>query len=57
MLAPTESIKVLLSLDDPAPIGANANKETRTAEVAFPALTARDVTGGTPEIVCRGSFK
>jgi hypothetical protein len=57
MLAPTESIKVLLSLDAPTPIGASADKETGSAEVAFPALNAKDVTGGSPEIVCTGRFK
>jgi hypothetical protein len=56
-LLPTDSIKVLLSLDAATSAGATAAEGADIATVVFPALTAKTLNGATAEITCEGGFK
>jgi hypothetical protein len=46
---------VLLTIDKSAQVGATAEGELAT--VAFPSMSAKDVSGGIPKIICEGRFK
>jgi hypothetical protein len=54
--APPDKPKLLLTIDRTAPIGAVDTEGKGSAEVAFPRITAEDIGGGAPKIVCKAQF-